>query len=497
MAKRSVGSGLGSLGTGFLTAVAQAVQTGLAAVVGVIVAREFGRTAETDGFFAAYGVFVVLVLAASTIRLVVLAPLARARAERRLGAETAGWALSLGVIALPLVLTCVIMATPLAALLTGFGPAEARRSATDALPWLLVAAAAQLAAGLASSALAALDDYVTSATAYIVGSVAGLAYILVRLDADGITALPPGIALNATIAATVTTATLAFRARRERMAPSAMRGGAYAPARRIRAVSRGIALPLALQAVYLICLPLAAREGVGAVTSFGYAYLAGSAVVAVTAASLALVTAVPLTRVSLDREMVVTHVLSSSWLALVAVAAAAGVFVVAGEPILGAVLGGDYDSRTGKELGRLIAACAPWMVASIGFAVTLPLVFVRSRLERLPVVAVATIGFHIPVAVAGQLLGGIFGLAIALGASTFLALAWLLDLLHVAGAALAGLGREVGIVGALAVAAFGISQVAFSGMTAAVLGLSCFAGLIGLLRPSGLVVSWRYLRALG
>ena len=39
---------------------------------------------------------------------------------------------------------------------------------------------------------------------------------------------------------------------------------------------RSVALPLALQAVYLVCLPFAAREGVGAVTSFGYAYLAAS-----------------------------------------------------------------------------------------------------------------------------------------------------------------------------------------------------------------------------
>ena len=35
----------------------------------------------------------------------------------------------------------------------------------------------------------------------------------------------------------------------------------------------GLALPFALQAIYLVCLPLAAHEGVGSVTSFGYAYL--------------------------------------------------------------------------------------------------------------------------------------------------------------------------------------------------------------------------------
>src|SRR5262249_12673710 len=91
VSKRTASSGLGSLATGAITALALAVQTGLAALVGVIIAREFGRTAETDGFFAAYGVFVVVVLAATAIRIAVLPALARARDERRLGEEVAAY----------------------------------------------------------------------------------------------------------------------------------------------------------------------------------------------------------------------------------------------------------------------------------------------------------------------------------------------------------------------------------------------------------------------
>ena len=72
-------TGLGSLVTGAVTAVGIAVQTGLAAVVGIVIARKLGRTAETDGFFAAYGVFIVLALAATAVRVTVLPPLARAR----------------------------------------------------------------------------------------------------------------------------------------------------------------------------------------------------------------------------------------------------------------------------------------------------------------------------------------------------------------------------------------------------------------------------------
>ena len=90
--KRTTPTGLGSLATGAVTALGIAVQTGLAAVVGVIIARKLGRTAETDGFFAAYGVFIVLALAATAVRVTVLPPLARAREARRLSSETASYA---------------------------------------------------------------------------------------------------------------------------------------------------------------------------------------------------------------------------------------------------------------------------------------------------------------------------------------------------------------------------------------------------------------------
>ena len=88
---KGTGAGLGSLGSGAITAAALAVQTGLAAVVGIVLAREFGRGPETDGFFAAYGVFAVLVLAATAIRLTVLPCSLRARAARRLGAEATAY----------------------------------------------------------------------------------------------------------------------------------------------------------------------------------------------------------------------------------------------------------------------------------------------------------------------------------------------------------------------------------------------------------------------
>ena len=233
----------------------------------------------------------------------------------------------------------------IADVLTGGHGGVARETATEALPWMLLAATFQLFAGLAASALAALDDYVTPAAGFVLGSVAGLALILLRVDADGVVALSHGMALNGAVALAVPVVGLALRARSAAMPGSAVRPGGEPYGARLATMGSGIALPLALQAIYLICLPFAAHEGDGALTTFGFAYLISSAVVAVTASSLGLVTAVPLARAGIDAARTTRHVVASAWIALVVIGAAAGVFALAGGQIAQALLGSSYSSE--------------------------------------------------------------------------------------------------------------------------------------------------------
>jgi hypothetical protein len=494
--KRTASPGLGSLASGAVTALAIAVQSGLAAVVGVVIARELGRTAETDGFFAAYGVFIVLALAATAIRLVVLPPLGRARVDRRLGQETAAWAVALSVLAAPALVVGVLAARPAAAVLTGFGPDAARDAAQSVLPLMVVAAVAQLYAGLAASALAALDDYVTAALTYIVASVAGLAYILVRVDQDGIDAVAVGMALNGLLAVALPTVALLLRARQEAMPRSAVRPSGPPVGERLLEAGRSVALPLALQGVYLVCLPFAAREGIGAPTSFGYAYLAAAALVAVTSSSLGLVTSVPLTRIGLDPGGVARHVVSASWLALVAAGAAAGLFAAAGTSLVGAVLGEGYVADVGEELGRLIALLSPWMVFSIGFSVTLPLLFVQGRTRGLLHVGLALVALQVPLAWLGQVVAGLAGLALALAVTTLAALAVMLRRLDAAPATLSALARAALTVAAVAGVTFAVPTVGLDAGPAAVVGLALYAVALAAWRPQGLRRSWQYLRSL-
>ncbi len=494
--QRTGSSGLGSIGSGAVTAVALAVQQGLAAVAGVVIAREFGRGAETDGFFAAYGVFVVLALAATSSRSVLLPPLARARAERRLGAETTSYALAVSVVALPLLVASFLAADQIASLLTGFDEGLARDTAAATLPWLVAAAVAQLYAGLAASTLAALDDYRTAAFGYAAGSVLGLTFIVWRVGEDGIDAVAWGMALNAVVAVALPSAALVRRARREAMPSLAARPTAEGRGRRLGGLAAGVAFPLALQAAYLVCLPFAAGEGVGAVTSLGYAYLAGSAVISVTASALALVTSVPLTRTGLDPARVARHVEASAWLAILAVGATAGVFAVAGEPLGHAVLGDAYGSSVGQELGHFVLALAPWMLVTIGVSSTFPLVFVAGRGGKLPLVAVLVLGVQLPLAWLGDAAAGVYGLALALACSAFVGLLGMLGLLGAIRAALRGLALAAVIVAALATAGFVPAGLLLPPAAAAVCGLGLYATLLFVTRPSGLRAAWRYLRAL-
>jgi hypothetical protein len=496
VAKRTVSSGLGSLGSGAVTAVALAVQTGLAAVVGVIIARDFGRTAETDGFFASYGVFIVVVLAATAIRLAVLPPLARARAGQRLGSEVAAYALTLGLLAAPLLAAALLAADPLAWVLTGNGPAAARDVAAETLPWMMLAAVLQLYAGLAASALAALDDYVVASAGYALGSVAGLAYIFARVHTDGIPAVAHGMAVNGAIAVAFPTVALALRARREAMPHGALLPGGLTFGARMREIATSVSLPLALQAIYLVCLPLAARVGVGATTSFGYAYLLTSAIVAVTASSLGLVTSVPLTRAGLGPAGAARHIVASSWIAVILIGAAAGVFGIAGERIMRFVLGAHYGASVGSELGRLVLVMSAWAVIAVGVTLTFPLVFVAGSGRRLPLLAVGALALHVPVAIVGEAVGGLAGLAVALAVTTAVILLGLLAMLRAVAATVLGLATAAATAATLAAVAFVPAWLLLPSAAGALVGVLVYGALVAVLRPAGLRGAWRYLHAL-
>jgi hypothetical protein len=495
VSKRTDPPGAGSVRAGAYTALSTLLVSGVAGVVGIVIAREFGRSDETDGLLAAYGVFIVVTIAAQAMRIAVLPQLARAWDEGRLAGEMAADALALALFAVPLILAAELGAQPFAELLTG-GSAVAKDTAADVLRWVVPAATAYLFAGLAASGLAARNDYGTAALGYAAGSVAGLTLILLRVDEDGVIAVAWGMALNGAIALLVPVAALTVRALRARMPSGALRPRSTKLRARLRSYGTSAALPLGLQLLYVVCLAFAGRLGTGAATTFVYAYLAGASLVTITAGSLGLVTSVPLTRAGLDPRLTGRHVAATSWLSLVFIGAAAGIFALVGGDLVERVLGSSYGGEVGAELGRLVVLLAPWMVVSVGVAVAFPLAFVAGRTRLLPLVALAALAFQVPSAWLGAELFELDGLAVALTASTSLVLVGLLAMLGALGASVPDLLVAALVVGAVAVLTFGVSALVLGPVAGALAGLAAYVAVLGAARPRGLRSSWRYLRGL-
>lgn len=482
-----------ALRSGLLTGVAQIVLALAAAGAGALLAQKFGRTARTDGFLAAYGVYLLLVLAAQAFRLVVVPDLTRAREEGRLGEEATAYALSFLVLAVPASVVVALFSRRLGDLITGSLPPVSAHIAGRALAVLVPAAFLQLLAALAASALAARDSYGTAAFGYATGGITGLVIFAALANAYGIVALAWGLAANGAVAFGVSLAKLVRDGVLTRRLPERLE-----LLSRLRHLLEGAAVPLALQGCYLLALRFAAKLGVGSVTTFSYAYLAASTLVTATAFSLGVISSAPLTRRGVDAEAAGRHVVHAAWVSLSLVGAAAGVFALVGGRIVGFVLGAAYGGQVGRELGHLVAYLSVWMIAWVGFAVTFPLVFVAGRKRSL--VPLAALGFLvcIPLGLGLRGLWGLPGIAIAVGLATLVVVLGLLGTIGVRALAIAavGLGRLALAVGGSAALTFGGLSVALSPVAAAAVGLVVYGLVIVSLRSFGLTEAWQYVRGL-
>jgi hypothetical protein len=205
---------------------------------------------------------------------------------------------------------------------------------------------------------------------------------------------------------------------------------------------------------------------------------------------------VPFAREGSSPERVAHHVVSISWLSLVPIAAAAGVFALAGERIVHGVLGAGYGGGTGAELGRLVGYLAPWMVASVALTVTYPLVFVRGRARWLPLLAVAALGLQVLVEWGARAAFGLGGIAGGLGVTTAAILVVLLLALGAVAPVVRGLAVAAVVCGGLAALAFVLPRLVVGPIAAAAVGLVVYSAVLALWRPAGLRHAWAYVHTL-
>jgi O-antigen/teichoic acid export membrane protein len=482
-----------ALRSGALTGLAQVVLALAAAGAGAVLAQKFGRSAETDGFLAAYGVYLVLVLAAQAFRMVVVPDLTRADTEGRLGAESRAYAVAFLLLAVPVSVLVAIFSGPLGDLITGNLPSNAADVAGRALAILVPAAFVQLLAALAASALAAVNSYGTAAAGFALGGIAGLIVFAALADSKGIVALAWGLAVNAAIALSIPVLALV---RKRALAGEAARRLDVLP--RLWRLFEGAAVPLSIQGCYLLALRFAAKLGVGSVTSFSYAYLAASTLVGATAFSLGLISSAPLTRRGLDPDAAGRHIVYAAWVSLSIVGAAAGMFALVGGQIVHVVLGDKYGGKVGRDLGHLVAYLSPWMVAWVAFAVTFPLVFVAGRRHLLVPLACAGFAVCIPLGLGLRAAWGSPGIAVAIGVTTLVLSLGLMATISTRTLAFAayGIGRLALVIGAASALAFGGLSLALPAVPAAVLGVVVYSLVIYSIRSFGLSDAWVYVRGL-
>ncbi|HEY3018337.1 MAG TPA: hypothetical protein VGJ23_05855 [Gaiellaceae bacterium] len=465
-----------------------------AAVAGAFLAHKFGRNLKTDGFMAAYGVYLVLVLGAQAFRMVVVPDLTRAEAEGRLGSEFRAYAVAFLAVAVPATVLTAVFSGFWGELITGRLPHESASVAAKALPWLVPAAFAQLLAALTASALAARDSYLPAAAGFALGGIGGLVFFVLAADAHGLVSLAWGLTLNGAIAIGLPLAVLLARGSRLRR----HRGVPLRLAYRLWRLLYGAAVPLAIQGLYVIALRFAAGTGAGKVTSLSYAYLLAGTFTSATAFSLSLISAAPLTRRGVDAESAAEHVVHSAWVSLAFVGAAAGLVSLIGGRMVTAVLGDAYSGHVGAELGRLVVFLSPWMVANAAFSITYPLLFVMHRTRLLIPLALAGVVVDIPISIAGRSLWGLTGVTVALGISTVVLVLGLMAALapRMLALSVVGLGRLSLLVGAATALAFGGASLLLSAVPAAAAGLALYALLLIAMRELGLAQAWHYVRAL-
>jgi O-antigen/teichoic acid export membrane protein len=478
-----------ALASGLVTALSTIVVSAAAAVAGVLLAQRYGRSDETDGFFAAYAVYGVISLAGYSLRVVVLPDLARADAEGRLRAELGGYCAALAVVAVPAVLVIALLAGPIADAVTS--NAEQSEAFAAALPWLVGSGALQVVAAVAAAALAARDSYGVAALGYGGGAVAGL-LLFAALPGRGPVSLAWGLALSGVVTLLVPLIGLARRAALPAWATAEL--GA-----KLWAVVRGASFPVSLQALYTIASVVALHLGSGEATTLTYAYIFAATLVGVTASSLSVISSAPLTRRGLSPETAAAHVVHTSWISLALIVAATGVFALAGGDVVASVLGDSFRGAAGDDLVRVVVWLAPWMVASIALTVTFPLLFVLEKPGVLLALAIVLPLVQVPLAwVLGDAFG-LPGLAVSLAISTLAGLAVLMAALSRRTLELAarGLGRLAVVEAALGGLSFGAVGLVVGGVAGAAVGLLVYSALLTATRSLGLSAAWAYVRELG
>jgi len=431
-----------------ITAVTQIASMGLGAAIALVILLRFGKDTETDGLFAAYGVYGVVVVIAQSFRTTIVARLVEGRSlfaalDRHLGA--------IGVLFLAAAVPLVALAQPLAHLLVGQLGTTAVHAARTALLILWFAAGAQLASALLAAALAVRDEFALPGAAYVAGGVVAIVALLALAPLIGIQAVSLALCLGAATTAFLMFARLVRIGYRPSLAGLVPDRASVARAALLIWAAVGA---IAAQVAFVVTVGFAARLGEGSPTLYTYANFLFILFLAATAGSMTIVLAPHVAETWDGRpESLRAPMLEVFRAGLVLAAPLVGVVAVAGEAAAGLAL----DAHDAREVVDVFLMLSGGLVWAIAMPVVLVAMYASGRYGAVAAVAVwgvalqfglcaAVLGLHSLLALAAaSLVDGLVGATVML----------VLTFGRGVRAVLAMLGRELALVAAVALLAFG------------------------------------------
>jgi peptidoglycan biosynthesis protein MviN/MurJ (putative lipid II flippase) len=431
-----------------ITAVTQIASMGLGAVIAVVILLRFGKDVETDGLFAAYGVYGILVVIAQSFRTTIVARLVEGRSlfaelDRHLGA--------VGVVFLLAAIPLVALAEPLAHLLVGKLGTTAVHAARTALLILWFAAGAQLASALLAAALAVRDEFALPGAAYVAGGLVSIAALLALAPLIGIQSVSLALCLGGATTAALMFARLVRLGYRPSPAGLVPDGRSVARAALLVWAAAGA---IGAQVTFVVTIGFAARLGEGSPTLYTYANFLFILFLAAIAGSMTIVLAPHVAETWDGRpESLHAPMIEVFRAGLVMTAPVVGVVAVAGQAAAGIAL----DAHDAREVVDVFLVLSGGLVPAIAMPVVMVAMYSSGRYGTLAAVAAlgvvlqfalcaAVLGLHSVVALAAASLAtGLFGATVML----------VLVFGRGAGRVIGMLGRELALVSAVAALAFG------------------------------------------
>ena len=401
-------------GNAAITSLSQAAAMVSGGILAVVVAATLGNNASTDGFFAAFAVYSIFVAFAQSARTTIVARLLEGRSRFTALDHYFGAALFVVVL---VVLAFGLLGDPVARLLTGDLPDEARETAKTALLILTPAAALQLFSALGAAMLGALDDFMRAGMSFVVGSIVSIIAFIALRPTLGIDGLPVALLIGSVVSAGVVAQGLLRLGWR----PSATSVTEPRHAgRALSVLSISSVSFLIVQIGFIVTLSVGARLGVGTVTVLTYAMMAMSLLQALFVSAVPMVMAAPLAR-SWDREpeSLLPHhedvFRAGLILVLPAIAAAALVGVDLGRLVLAAFT--DAQVTLVVELFLILSVNVIWgLIQSVPYAAVVAI----GRYTAIALTTVVVVGVQIGISVYAGSIDDVHLLAAAAPLSTFI-----------------------------------------------------------------------------